>query len=140
MEELARRWFEIWSQRDFEALGALYADDAEWIRADGVSVGPNEIVDYARAIATAFPDEKATIDAVLVSDGAVVVEWRESATHTGPRETPVGTIPPTGRAFHDLRAVEVFRFRDGKIVSQHEYYDLYTVLRQLGWLELLAQR
>jgi hypothetical protein len=32
----------------------------------------------------------------------------------------------------------VFRCENGKIVSQREYYDLLTMVRQLGWLPLFA--
>jgi ketosteroid isomerase-like protein len=117
----------------------MYAPDAEYIRADGYSKGPEAIVAYLQEIAEAFPDETATIETVLVSGDAVTVEWSESATHTAPRRTEqLGFIQPTGKAFVNQRVASVFRFTDGRIVSQHEYYDLLSMLRQLGWLGLLA--
>ncbi len=47
-------------------------------------------------------------------------------------------IQPTGKAFVDERVATVFRFEDDRIVSQHEYYDLLSMLRQLGWLGLIT--
>ena len=41
------------------------------------------------------------------------------------------TLPPTGRTI-DLWFGEFFEVRDGKLVSMRAYYDLATVLRQLG--------
>ena len=140
LEALARSWFTAWAARDFDALADLYAVDAESVRSDGYSKGVDAIIGYAREIAEAFPDETATVQTVLVSSDAAIVEWTETATHTAPRTIEgLGTIPPTGKSFTNERVVDIFRFKDGKIVSQHEYCDLFSMLRQLGWLELIAR-
>lgn len=48
----------------------------------------------------------------------------------------MGTISPTGKAFA-VPVVEVFRFDGQLIASQHEYYDLFAIMSQLGWLAAL---
>ncbi|GAC1510888.1 MAG: nuclear transport factor 2 family protein [Candidatus Dormibacteraceae bacterium] len=138
-EHLARAFFEAWAARDANRLAGMYTADAEYVRADGTSRGVDEIIAYCKEIWESFPDETATIKAVLVSPLGVTVEWTESATHTRPRKTPLGVIPPTGQGFKDAPVAEIFRFRDGKIASQHEYYDLFSMMRQLGWLGLFAK-
>src|SRR5947209_510685 len=109
-ELLVRRRFDAWASRDSEALGSLYTADAEYVRADGMSTGPAEIVQYAKDIWVSFPDETAAIQAILSSPGAATVEWVEDATHLGTRTTPLGEIAPTGRAFKGARVATVFRF------------------------------
>lgn len=138
-EQLARAFFEAWAARDADRLAGIYAADAEYVRADGTSRGVDEIIGYCKEIWESFPDETATIRAVLVSPEGVTVEWTESATHTAPRKTPLGVIPPTGKGFRDAPVVEIFRFRNGKIASQREYYDLLSIMRQLGWLGFFAK-
>ena len=136
LEALAREWFDAVAARDFDALSNLYATDAEYIRSDGYSKGRDAILSYLRSVAAAFPDEEATVEAVLVSDGGVTVEWTESATHTEPYKTEhFGVLEPTHKGYRNLRVVDIFRFSDGKITSQHEYYDLLSLMGQLGWLE-----
>jgi len=140
-EQLVRSYFDAWAAGDFDALADLYTPDAEYVRSDGYSKGTDAIVAYLRDIAVAFPDETASVQAVLASPGAATVEWTEAATHTGPRTTEqFGVIEPTGKGFSNARIVTVFRFDDdGKITSQHEYYDLLSMILQLGWFGLLDQ-
>ncbi len=46
-------------------------------------------------------------------------------------ETPSGIVEPTGNRI-EVEFVEVWRIRDGKVVSGHNYIDSATVMRQLG--------
>lgn len=135
--ELARSWFASWAARNFDALAAMYDPEAEYLRPEGSLTGVGAIIAYRQAVARAFPDEVAVVQAVLVSPEAATVEWTQSATHTAPMNTRLGTIEPTGKAFKDLRVVDIFRFRGGKIVSEHQYYDLLALLRQVGWIEVM---
>ncbi len=92
-----------------------------------------------RSVAAAFPDKEAMIQAVLVSGDAVTVDWTESGTHTEPYQTAYfGVLEPTDKHFTGNHVVDIFRCVDGKIVSQHEYYDLFSLTGQLGWLERFA--
>jgi ketosteroid isomerase-like protein len=134
--ELVRSWFAAWADRDFDALMAMYDPEAEYVRPDGTLKGVRAIIAYRKQVAEAFPDEIVHVEAVLVSPESVTVQWTQSATHTGPMPTRFGVVEPTGKAFKDLRVVDIFRFRSDKIVSQHQYYDLLALLRQVGWIEV----
>ena len=138
-EALVRSWFDAWNARDFGALAEMYTADAEYVRSDGKSHGIDEIIGYLKDIAAAFPDESATIQAILVAPDGVTVEWLEDATHLAPRATSMGVIPATNRGFKNERIVTVVRFDGDKISSQREYYDLFSMMRQLGWMEFFAK-
>jgi steroid delta-isomerase-like uncharacterized protein len=129
LEARARAWFDTVHARDFDALALMYTPEAEYVRSDGASQGREAIVDYLKGIMGAFPDHASKIDGVLIAKDAITVEWVETATHT----EPYGTIAPTGKSF-EVRVVEVMRFDGDLIASQHEYYDLLSLLTQLGWM------
>jgi len=56
-----------------------------------------------------------------------------TGTHTGPLESPTGEdIPPTKKRI-ELKAAVFGRLNDrGEIVEERRYYDVGTMLRQLG--------
>src|SRR5206468_4322298 len=60
-------------------------------------------------------------------------EVRFIGTHTGPLETPTGEdLPPTNKRV-DLKGGVFGRLNErGEIVEERRYYDVATVLRQLG--------
>jgi hypothetical protein len=58
------------------------------------------------------------------------IEWTWHAKH---REDFMGH-PAKGKETQ-VNGVSVLRFRDGKIVSQHDYWDAVTPLRQIGAIE-----
>lgn len=136
METTARGWFDVVHARDWDALAGMYTAHAEYIRSDGTARGQKEIVDYLKGIVGAFPDHSSDIQAVHVSDDAVTIEWIERATHTEPytdhaRDNMV--VAPTGKLF-EIKVADVFRFEGGLIAAQHEYYDLLSLLTQVGWM------
>jgi len=55
--------------------------------------------------------------------------------NTDPLMGPKGDIPPSGNPV-SVRFSEVYRFRDGKIVSMHNYVDNVTILSQIGAISL----
>ena len=57
------------------------------------------------------------------------VEWE--GTQRGPLEGSFGSVPPTHRRSR-VNAVILFTLRNNKIVETRHYFDLLTVLAQLG--------
>jgi predicted ester cyclase len=67
-------------------------------------------------------------------------EWTFVATHTGPFVMPDGTeVPPPGRHL-EVEGMEVVEVRDGKIVLNTLYYDMMSVVAQMGLLPEPASR
>ncbi len=82
---------------------------------------------------TAFPDVEAYTKAAIADKDGAVIEFRGRGTHTGPLESPDGTISPTGRTI-DVACVLVNELRRAKITHSRLYFDFATLLRQLGKL------
>ena len=93
--------------------------------------GADKLIELWQGWARALPDSKATFRNALVSGNTVVLEviWR--GTHTGPLQTPGGEIAPTGNKF-ELRACQVIEVAAGKARSMRHYFDMATLMQQLG--------
>ncbi len=93
--------------------------------------GSNEVIDAWKGWATALPDSKATFDREVASGDTVTLELTWRGTHTGPLQTPNGEIAATGRKI-EVQAVQVIDLVDGKAKSIRHYFDMATLLEQLG--------
>ena len=89
--------------------------------------GPEEVAHYFEESRTAFPDQRNELIALHHADEAVIVEANLYGTHDG----PFRGLPPTGRKF-EMRFCAVFVFEDDRLVCERVYFDVGTVLRQLG--------
>jgi len=95
--------------------------------------GLDQVLALWRGWATALPDSKATFHSALVSGNTVVLEVTWRGTHTGPLEMPKGPIAATGKRI-ELRACNVIEIsaERGKAKLQRQYFDMGTLLQQLG--------
>ena len=93
--------------------------------------GADQSIAVWQGWATAFPDAQATFDRELASGNTVVfqVTWR--GTHKGPLQTPEGAIAPTGKRI-DIRACMVVDVADDKAKAHSHYFDMGTLLQQIG--------
>ncbi len=76
---------------------------------------------------TAFPDFKFHPSSIDHGEEAVYVEGRFTGTHLGDWRG----LPPTGRRI-DFPLIIVFAFDGERMVCERTYFDLGTILRQLG--------
>jgi len=95
--------------------------------------GLEDVVSLWRSWATAFPDTNGTILNEYVSNNTVILELTWKGTHTGPLQTPKGTIDPTGRMVN-VRACEVIETAGEKVARVRHYFDMVTLLGQIGAL------
>lgn len=131
--DIARDIYAAFSRGDLHAAVEFAADNVEvvFIPTGQVFRGHPGFDEFIRGHKTAFPDIRIEVSNQVAAGDDVINEFIAHGTHTGPLATPAGPIPPTGRAV-TFTACEVQRFRDGKLVSLHNYQDLLSVLRQLG--------
>jgi hypothetical protein len=126
-----RKLHEAVNRRDWDTLGSLFAGDCEFADVPrGLTLkGPGQFVDYIRSgWVGAFSDGMGTNPRYL--DAGKVSIARFSAKGTNDR--PLGPLPPTGRTAV-LPMCEILTFDDdGKIIDGELYYDLASLLTQLG--------
>ena len=95
-------------------------------------VGPKAVADRYLQQWRGFPDFTVRVRRIVAESGNYVVtenEWR--GTHRG----PFFGIPPTGKKAR-IRACVLWQFRGARLHSETVYYDLATVLSQIGALDL----
>lgn len=136
---IARRLYDGWNERKFDELADMMAPDGriEIIGSGDVFEGPDGSRRYSTMWSGGFPDGKVTIDNIFGSGDSVVIEYTGSGTHTGPLLTSMGEIPATGRSM-TMKLCDVVQFRDGKVASQHTYFDTGSMMAQLGLTEQSA--
>lgn len=133
MRDIIERHLAAFEAGNWDEYRAGYADDATYVQfaTREEMNGPEEITSAMQRWKQAFPDLKGTIKNSFDAGDKILVEVEWEGTHTGPLEGPFGTLQPTGRR-GSVQAVLVMTLRDGKIVENHHYFDLMTVLAQVG--------
>jgi steroid delta-isomerase-like uncharacterized protein len=99
----------------------------ELIGSGDVYDGPEEVARYFEETRTAFPDQRNELIALHHTDDAVIVEAMLYGTHDG----SFRGLPATGRKF-EMRFCAMFVFEEDRLVCERVYFDVGTVLRQLG--------
>jgi steroid delta-isomerase-like uncharacterized protein len=135
LEAYPARYLAAWSQRDIDTALDVVATELHWV--DPSLPAPMTTRDEARDFFTAtwqgFPDlTMRAVGSPLVdaARGRVAHEWRMTGTHTGEGFPP--GVPPSGKAF-DIGGADVWEVdHDGRAVSIHAYWDVATLMNQLG--------
>ena len=90
---------------------------------------------YSQNFKTAFPGAKFEILLTIAHGDYVVTHWKASGgTHSGPLQTPSGaSIPPTGKSAIVMGSTTA-QLKDGKIIHSWTFWDMASLLGQLGLL------
>ena len=111
------------------APGCVYDEVATQRRIQGV----DDVLTAWRGWATALPDSQATFHSTVTSGNTVVLEMTWRGTQSGPLQTATGQIPPSGKKI-EIRACQVVDVANDKVQSVRHYFDMATMLQQLGAL------
>ncbi len=130
---LVRTFYDAYNTRSYDTAAALVTPNARFIDVPTGQelTGPAGTRTMMEGWATAFPDSTVEIQNLIAAPDQVVVEFVGRGTHGGPLETPEGAIHATGRPV-EIRFVDVWQVRDGKIAANRTYYDLASMMAQLG--------
>ena len=106
---------------------AIYDEKATGRRLEGIGL----ILEAWQGWAQAIPDSKATFVAEYASGNTAVLEVVWKGVHTGPLQMPSGVIPASNTHI-EVPACQVYRIEGGKVQSLSHYFDLVTLLTQIG--------
>lgn len=126
---IVKQLYDAFNAKDLDRYASLCAGDARFtIVPFGTKVAPRE---HATMFATAFADARIEPTNFVSQGDWVVAEFTGRGTHTGTFRSPAGELPPTNRRA-ELAFIEVFRCRNGKVVEGRSYFDVASMLAQLG--------
>ncbi|WP_431241437.1 ester cyclase [Flavobacterium sp. P21] len=121
--------------QNVEKFISLFTEDGTFNdESAGVTyTGKKELGLPVEIYAKAFPDMHRELYDMYVSGDVVVVELSLNGTHKGPLKLPSGTIPATGNRIQ-TPCRDVFRIKDGKVLSFNCYTAATVLLGQIGVL------
>lgn len=133
MLDIIKRHLAAFSSANWSDYRTTLAPDAVYEEVPSLErvVGVERFVSAAQRWKTAFPDLKATITRGYTIGDRVIVELEWEGTHAGPLEGAFGTLPATHRRGR-VNAIVLFTVKQGKIVESRNYFDVLTILAQLG--------
>ena len=120
-----------YAKRDFAGAVAIYTEDAVVSDPTGNYVGKLEILSQLKSWSAAFPDAKSEVTNQITDGDRVATAFTFRGTHTGPLSGSMGTIAATGKRI-ELRSCVICEVVGDKATLQRQYFDLATLLRQLG--------
>jgi steroid delta-isomerase-like uncharacterized protein len=127
-EEIVREHMESENRHEFDVtMETFHHPRYELIGTGDVYDGQEEVARYFEETRTAFPDQRNELIALHHADDAVLVEAMLYGTHEG----SFRGLPATGRRF-EMQFLAVFVFEQDRLVCERVYFDVGTVLRQLG--------
>ncbi|MGQ0776094.1 MAG: ester cyclase [Pseudonocardiales bacterium] len=108
-------------------VNMLFAEDAiDHDPAPGQGAGRAGFRVFFRSLTRAFPDMHLEPAHLVADDEHLSLAFTVSGTHRG----DLNGIAPTGRGF-TVRGVEIFRFREGKVVERWGLTDELGIMTQL---------
>ena len=93
--------------------------------------GRDNVLGAMQGWASAFPDVKGTFDSISVDGNQTTFQITWTGNHTGPLNTPDGEIPATGKEIR-IKSCMITQVENGKVSSFKNYFDMLTMLTQLG--------
>jgi len=126
---VVEKYFAGWNSKDLKVLDEI-ADPQFGMYNPSISQNPmnsEQTKSWAESIFKAFPDVKYDIKDILAEGDKVVIWWTFTGTHQG----DIWNIPATGKKVTNS-AIEIYKFKNGKIVEERTEIDGMSFFQQLG--------
>jgi len=121
---------ELWNTGNPEIAKQLYGEQAERTDPNGgepIRRGVHQIASFVAEVRTAFPDFNLQLKENVAEGDHIAFHW----TVTGTQKGEFQGLPPGGKRI-ELNGMTLDRLRDGRVVSEHVYFDRLAMLEQLG--------
>lgn len=133
--KLANSFFDGWNAGDLSKARQYESADT-LVEAPGspTPMNGNQSQAYNQNFLTAFPGSKFVILFNVAQGEYVVTNWKITGKNAGPLMSPSGkTIPPTGKTT-TLVGSTTSQIKNGKVVHSWSFWDMSSLLGQLGLL------
>jgi steroid delta-isomerase-like uncharacterized protein len=130
---VARENVDAFNAGDWKRFRATLADDGVYSEPSTQrrASGADAAIELSKGWRHSFPDAHGTVTNAIASGDHVSLEITWEGTQTGEMVGPGMTVPPSGRRVV-VQAVEVFHVVDGRIAEARHYFDLMSLLVQMG--------
>lgn len=133
LTQAAADLIDAFNDADWERVRGLIAPDAVFTETGtGRRVeGADAYLELLQGWKDALPDVHGTIRGAIAGEDTVAQQLLWEGTHTGPMQTPGGTLQPSGAQI-SVEASLWARFEGDKAREVHHYLDVLTLLQQIG--------
>lgn len=133
LTQIARDIVTTYSNADWNGMKNLMTPDSVYneLGTQRKAQGPDQIIKTLQEWKKAMTDSGGTVKNVFVAGDRGVLEVVWHGTHNGPFTGPAGTLQPTGKS-QKTPAVMVLTFQGDKVKEINHYFDMVTLLTQIG--------
>jgi steroid delta-isomerase-like uncharacterized protein len=137
--DIARESIEAFNADDWDRFRALHAEGVveEELATQRRIEGIDALIESNQGWKQAFPDASGEVTNAFESGDMAVVEITWSGTQSGPLQMPDGDLPASNKNA-EVRACQVFRVEGDRIAESRHYFDMATLLQQIGAMEAAA--
>ncbi len=130
---LLRENIDAFSANDMDRFGATLADGNvyEEFATQRRVEGRDALIGLMGEWKQSFPDADGTITSIFASGNRAVAEVTWRGTNQGDMVGPQGTIPASGKSVEVKASMQITE-EGGKIKEAHHYFDLMSLLQQIG--------
>jgi steroid delta-isomerase-like uncharacterized protein len=127
--DIVRKWVEVANRQDWDGMVELYAEEGTYKSPRGIVTGKEAIRRAFQGLFEVQPNLHTEITNIFGGGDSVAIEIIARGNTVKHWPAVPGSV--AGRSMEN-NAVHIFRFRDGKIVSDTAYYDSAVLARQLA--------
>lgn len=134
LEEIGKRWTDLFNKKDISGLMTLYAEECVNAQPHLPTPlkGKHAVQEDLDNFLKAFPDGHMGVTKMVEKGDTLAMEWTFSGTQRAPLVGPAGTIPATNKKV-SIKGAEFLRHNaQGLIVDERGYFDLVAFMTQLG--------
>jgi len=127
--DIAKKWIEAMNNHDARLMGSYCTEDAlhREVAEPEPFRGRAGIIKASNELFNGFPDCTSRISNTFSGDNQVLIEVLWEGTNKGEFKS----TPPTGKKVK-IDIAYIFKLQNNKIKEIREYYDGYTVMKQMG--------
>jgi steroid delta-isomerase-like uncharacterized protein len=131
--DVAKAEITAYNDKDWDAARQVLQPDCVYdeVATRRTMKGHDDILAAWKGWAAAFPDSRGTFESAFASGDTVTMELTWRGTHTGPLRTAEGETAPTGKRI-EVRACQVVKVGGDRVSSIRHYFDMVTLLEQIG--------
>jgi steroid delta-isomerase-like uncharacterized protein len=127
--DVHRRYVQCFNDRDWDTMASLVHPDFVYTGPDGNPVpgGPPVALAVNQGFASAYGPAHIEVTSVYEAGDVSVMEFWGIGTHSG----EIFGVPASGGGIR-AAVCDVIEVRDGKIYREREYFDVMTLMQQMG--------
>jgi len=131
--EVTKEQLNAFNEKNWDKWLSLSAEDCYYdeVATHSKLTGRDNVLVAMKGWANAFPNVEGTCEHISADGNKTTIQITWKGKHTGPLHTPDGEIAPTGKDI-EIRACQVAEIEDGKIKTIQNYFDMMTMMTQLG--------